>query len=214
MTETEMYKLISNNLKYGAYVYNQINLLPSEWNGNYTIEYLYDSIPNNSLLFMVPVYSSIEGTNSLTLRYLVRTEKVGDVIKGIYQSKNFTIYVENPEGILTKATKGDIIAHRLCIFRFIKGDDDTVILVNSPSYNSVSYNNISVTGEAKFYNTPVVVDKSTGSKIPLATKTDFISLENRVATLERKFIYGSIEAEEALIDAEPGTIYIKVEEGQ
>ena len=214
MTETEMYKLISNNLKYGAYVYNQINLLPSEWEGRYTVEYLYDQIPNNCLLFMVPVYSSIEGTNTLILRYLKGTEKINGVLKGVYTSKQFTIYVENPEGILTKATKGDIIAHRLCIFRFIKGDDDTVILVNSPLYNSVSYNNIAVTGEAKFYNPPVVVDKNTDSKIPLITKADFISLENRVATLERKFIYGSIEAEEALIDAEPGTIYIKVEEGQ
>ena len=82
MTQEQLLKLVSHNLKYGAYVYNQLNTLYDDWDGNYKIEYLYDEIPDNSLLFMVPVYSSKdiskeyeEGkkyTNKLTILKVVR----------------------------------------------------------------------------------------------------------------------------------------------
>lgn len=214
MTQEEIYKLISNNMKYGAYVYNQLSTLSSQWDNNYKIDYLYDAIPNNSLLFMVPIYSSKESTCKLTIRYLKKTITNSDgTLKGIYQEKTYDVYVENPEGVLTKASKGDIVAHRLCIFRFINGDDDTVILINSPLYNSVSLSTLTVTNKTKFYQRPVVADDVTGVEIPLASNTDLTALENRVAKLESKFTYGTVSAEEALVDAEEGTIYIQIEEG-
>lgn len=217
MTQEEIYKLISNNMKYGAYVYNQISTLASQWDNNYKIEYLYESIPNNSLLFMVPTYSSLKYETAvckLTIRYLKQTQKQSDgTLKAIYQEKCYDIYVENPEGVLTRASRGDIIAHRLCIFRFINGDDDTVILINSPLYNSVSLSTLTVTNKTKFHQMPVVVDASTGAEIPLASNTDLSELKNRVTRLENKFTYGTVSAEEALADAEEGTIYIQVEEG-
>ena len=214
MTQEEIYKLISNNMKYGAYVYNQLSTLSSQWDNNYKIEYLYDTIPNNSLLFMVPIYSSKNSTCKLTIRYLKKTITNSDgTLKGIYQEKTYDVYVENPEGVLTKASKGDIVAHRLCIFRFINGDDDTVILINSPLYNSVSLSTLTVVNKAKFYQRPVVVDAVTEAEIPLASNTDLLALENRVAKLESKFTYGTVSAEEALVDAEEGTIYIQIEEG-
>lgn len=214
MTQEEIYKLISNNMKYGAYVYNQLSTLSSQWDNNYKIEYLYDTIPNNSLLFMVPIYSSKNSTCKLTIRYLKKTVQNSDgTLKGIYQEKTYDVYVENPEGVLTKASKGDIVAHRLCIFRFINGDDDTVILINSPLYNSVSLSTLTVVNKAKFYQRPVVVDAVTEAEIPLASNTDLLALENRVTKLESKFTYGTVSAEEALVDAEEGTIYIQIEEG-
>lgn len=217
MTQEEIYKLISNNMKYGAYVYNQLSTLSSQWDNNYKVEYLYDTIPNNSLLFMVPIYSSLNSksyTCKLTIRYLKKTVANNDgTLKGVYQEKTYDVYVENPEGTLTKASRGDIVAHRLCIFRFINGDDDTVILINSPLYNSVSLSTLTVTNKAKFYQRPIVIDDVTGAEIPLASNTDLTALENRVAKLESKFTYGTVSAEEALVDADEGTIYIQIEEG-
>ena len=40
MTQEEILRLISNNLKYSAYVYTQLNTV-GNWNGDYKIEYLY-----------------------------------------------------------------------------------------------------------------------------------------------------------------------------
>jgi len=225
MTQEEILQLVSNNLKYNAYVYNQLSTLVDTWDGDYKIEYLYESIPDNSLLFMVPKYSSLatvrtddETTpieaNKLTIRYLIGTKVIDGVKRGVYSSKSYKIYVESPEGTMTLATIGDIIAHRLAIFRFIKGDTDSVILVNSPLYNSVSLSTLTVTNKAAFYQRPVIVDKITGAEVPLATNTDLLALTKRVETLENKFQYGTEDAEDALVDAEVGTIYIQVEEGE
>lgn len=224
MTQEEILRLISNNLKYSAYVYTQLNTI-GNWNGDYKIEYLYEKIPDNSLVFMVPRYSSlptrqtdglenIVTANKLTVRFLVGVETVNGVKHGKYLAKSYTIYVENSEGVLTLASKNDIVANRMAIFRFIKGDEDSVILINSPIYNSVQLSTLSVTNEALFYTRPVTVDRTTGAKIPLATNTDLLALENRVKTLENRIQYGTEDAEEALANAPLGTIYIKVEEGE
>ena len=225
MTQEEILQLVAHNTKYNAYVYPQLSTLAETWNGNYKIEYLYESIPNNSLLFMVPKYSSLATiysddstppieANKLTIRFLVGTETVNGVKKGIYKETSYVIYVENPEGTLTLATRGDIIAHRLAMFRFIQGDKDSVILINSPLYNSVSLSTLTVTNKAKFFTRPVMVDPVTKAEVPLATNTDLLALTNRVTALEKKFQYGTVDAEEALRDAEIGTIYIQVEEGE
>lgn len=214
MTQEQLLKLVSHNLKYGAYVYNQLSTLYSTWDGNYKIEYLYEDVPANSLLFMVPVYSSKQDNNTLTIRYLSGTRKnENGVLVGVYKEKTYNIYIENPEGFLTKATEGDIVANRLCIFRFIKGDNNTVILINSPLYNSISVSTLNVTNEASFHTTPTVVDKTTDARIPLVTKTELLALTERVRKLENKFQFGVADAYEALASAEVGTIYIQVEDG-
>ena len=218
MTQEEMLKLLSTNLKYSAYVYNQISTVSETWEGEYKIEYLYDKVPNNSLLFMVPQYSSIESrgnkTNRLVLKYLVGTKMENGELKSIYKSRTYEIYKENSEGILSKVTKGDIIANRLVIFRFINGDSDSVILVNNPLYNDVSISTLTVTNAATFFATPCVVEPTTKSKIPLATNIDLINLEKRVKKLEDRFQYGTADPEDVLINADIGTIYIQVEEGE
>lgn len=230
MTQEEILQLISRNTKYNTYVYTQLSTLADKWDGNYKIEYLYEQIPDNTLIFMVPKYSSLSTVysadstspieaNKLTIRYLIGTREEKDtttgttILKGIYSYKSYKIYVENPEGTLTLATNGDIIAHRLAMFRFIKGDNDSVILINSPLYNSVSLSTLTVTNKATFYTRPVLIDTVTKDEIPLATNTDLLALTARVEALENKFQYGTIDPEEALIDAEIGTIYIQVEEG-
>lgn len=214
MTQEQLLKLVSHNLKYGAYVYNQLTTLYTSWDGNYKIEYLYEDIPDNSLLFMVPVYSSKKENNKLTIRYLTGTRTNAQGVQvGVYKEKSFNILIENPEGYLTKATEGDIIANRLCIFRFVKGDNDTVILINSPLYNSVSISTLTVVNEATFYTMPTVVDPITDSRIPLTSKTDFLALQERVSKLESKFQFGVEDANTALAGADVGTIYIQVEDG-
>lgn len=232
MTQEEILQMVSHNLKYNAYVYNQLSTLTDTWNGEYKIEYLYDTIPDNSLLFMVPNYSSLptgivndtDGVeyqttyveaNKLIIRYLIGTytDEHGNK-RGRYSSKTYKIYVEAPEGSMRLAGEGDIIAHRLAMFRFIKGDEDTVILINSPIYNSVNLSSLTVTNKASFYSRPVIVDPITKDEIPLATNTDLLALTNRVEKLESKFQYGTQDAEDALLDADVGTIYIQVEEGE
>lgn len=224
MTEESLLQMISNNLRYGAYVYTQLSTPSTNWQGDFTIEFLYEKLPDNCLVFMVPKYSSLstsytDGTdkvidaNKLTIKYLIGTELINGVKHGRYKSTTYNIYVESSEGLLTLATKGDIVANRLAIFRFIKGDNDSVILINSPLYNSISLSTLSVTNKTTFYTTPVVVDKGSGSEIPLATNSDLLALTERVKKLENKFQYGTLDPEEALVDAEVGTIYVKVEEG-
>ena len=224
MTQDGLLQLIANNLRYSAYVYTQLNTPSTQWEGDYAIEFLYDKLPENCLVFMVPKYSSLatsytDGTdkiveaNYLTIKYLIGTETINGIKYGKYRETSYKIYVETSEGTLTLATKGDIVANRLAMFRFIKGDNDSVILINSPLYNSISLSTLTVTNKTTFYTTPVIVDRVSNSEIPLATNSDLISLENRVKKLEQKFQYGTLDAEEALIDAEVGTIYIQVEEG-
>ena len=215
MTQEQLLELVAHNTKYNAYVYNQISTLTQVWDGDYKIEYLYEKLPDNCLLFMVPNYTSKATDNKLTIRYLTGTKKNPDgSLSGIYKSRTYTIYVETIEGKLTKAKEGDIVAHRLAIFRFIKGDNDSVILINSPLYNSISLSTLTVTNDAKFYKAPVVIDRVLGTEVPLATNTDVLALAERVTKLENKFIYGSKDAEEALAKEEIGTIYLKVEEGE
>lgn len=216
MTQEQLLKMVSHNLKYGAYVYTQLATLYDEWNGEYKIEYLYDSLPDNSLLFMVPIYSSKADGNKLTIRYLTgtRVDSTTGSIKGVYTSKTYNILIENPEGYLTKASKGDIVANRLCAFRFIKGDNDTVILLNSPLYNSVSLSHLTVINDATFYETPTVVDSNTGAKVPLAKSTELKALEKRIEKLEKRLQYGTANADTVLATADIGTIYIQVESGE
>lgn len=214
MTQEELFEMLAHNTKYNAYVYNQISTIANEWTGDYKIDYAYETIPDNCLLFMVPSYSSKSSGNTLTIRYLTGTQVIDGVLRGVYKSTTYNIYVENPEGYLTRAKEGDIIAHRLAMFRFIKGDNDSVILINSPLYNSVSLSTLRVSNKATFYQRPVVIDSATNAEVPLATNTDLQALAQRVKVLENKFQYGTVDAEEALSDAPIGTIYIKVEEGE
>ena len=218
MTQEQLLKLVSHNLKYGAYVYTQLATLASNWDGNYKIEYLYDKIPDNSLLFVVPRYSSVEYTtgkskNTLTIRYISDIKQKGDKQVAVYKDTTYNILIENPEGTLSYATKGDILANRLCMFRFIKGDNDTVILINSPLYNNISVSTLNVTNEATFYTMPTVIDSVTDSRIPLVTRTQLLELTNRVSKLEKKFQFGTEDANSVLSNADVGTIYIQVENG-
>lgn len=209
MTQEEILALVSNNLKYSAIVYNQLPTPYTTWDGNFKIEYLYEEVPRDSLIFMVPKYSSLDIDNKLTIRYLIGTYIDNGIKRAKYKDKTYTIYVENSEGNLTKASRGDIVANRLAIFRFLKGDEDTVFLVNSPLINEASLSRLLVTNDAKFYNIPKLITE-TGDEIPLATNIDLLALANRVTRLENKFIYGTESPEDALKTAEIGTIYIQV----
>ena len=218
MTDNQdLIKLLKDTAKYNTYIYNQIPTLYDSWNNDYKIEYLYDKVPSNSILLVLPCFSS-ETPNkntpnvTLSIRYIYSYKTLNNELVPIYREQNYTVYVETQEGTLKKASKGDIIANRLCIFRFIEGDIDSVILVNSPLYNSVSLSTLTVTNKTKFYQKPIVILQN-DQEVQVVTQEQLNSLEARVEQLENKFQYGTQDPQEAMIDMPNGSIYIQVEKG-
>lgn len=198
-------------VKYGAVCYTQTKLSNTA-NGEFVIRYPYSELPNNGLLFMVPQFSSITYQpghyNKLILKY---PQTKADGTTSYTGTKTYSMIKEDSNGTHSAVTKGDIIANRLAIFRFISGDNNTVILVNNPQYNNLQVSSLHVTNNVSFENIPSVA-KEDNTYVQLATTEEVLNLENRVKALEGKFLYGLADAEDALYNAPEGTIYIKIEE--
>lgn len=195
---------MEKTLKYTPIVYNQISLSSEEREAgtSFYLEYKHTSLPEDGLLFFLPKYSC-KADAMLTIKLPTQ------VLNGRqYTPKTYTIEVEANDGTTRHTQPGDIIAHRLCIFRF-RPNTDKIILVNSPLFVNAKYTNLTATN-ATFLNKPVLLINDT--LYTLVASNELEALENRVKKLEDKIIYGNIEAEEALADREDGTIYIKVEE--
>jgi hypothetical protein len=219
MTDKEMQNVLAcanHIVKYGAVCYTQINR-SNIADGEFRIKYPYSELPSNGLLFLVPQFSSIEAHtdiatpiyNKLIIQYPQLNPVTG--VASYTGEKKYVMVKETPEGTHNHVTKGDIIANRLAIFRFIAGDSDNIILVNNPQYNNIQISTLHVTQDASFESIPVY-KQSRNVEIPLALSTEVLALENRIRKLENKFLYGTVDAEEALADADEGTIYIKIEE--
>mgnify|MGYP006896786439 CR=1 FL=1 len=71
-----------------------------------------------------------------------------------YIPHNFDILVETNDGRVRPAELGDIIAYRMCFFRFKKGTDK-IILCNSPLYNEAAFTSL-IANNAVFNNVPTV----------------------------------------------------------
>lgn len=198
-------------VKYGAVCYTQLKL-NNVADGTFAIRYPYDNLPNNGLLFLVPQFSSVEFQpgkyNKLVIKYPQVKE---NGVVSYTGSKEYNMIKEDSHGTHSPVTKGDIIANRLAAFRFITGDNDTVILVNNPQYNNIQVSTLHVTNDTTFDNIPSVI-KENGNLVQLSTAEEFINLEKRVESLENKIIYGLADADDVLYDAPEGTIYIKIEE--
>lgn len=202
-------------LNYLPMIYNQ-QQLSSINTGEITIKYPYDKIPDNALLFVLPLYSSLESGNKLTIKF-AQVSQDGTIIS-YATTKSYNIMVEDTNGTKRRAGLGDIVANRLCMFRFITGNSSDIILCNNPIYNNLKCSTLCITNSAKFYEIPKVIydtDQGVEMETPLALDQDLQSLAARVTALENKFKVGTDTAEkyfENNPNAPQGTIYMQVEE--
>jgi hypothetical protein len=215
MEKTEaLYEGLKKMLNYLPMIYNQQQLSTTN-TGEIIIKYPYESIPDNAILFVLPLYSSIDTGNKLTIKF-AKVSQNGLSIN--YSStKTYNIFVEDTNGTKRKAGLGDIIANRLCMFRFITNNSSDIILCNNPVYNNLKCSTLCITNEAKFYEVPKVIynDKGTEKEMPVALQQDLQNLETRLTVLENKFKFGTETAEEYFNNnpnVPKGTIYIQVEE--
>ena len=211
MTSEELIVLLSKSLNYTPIIYKQSTYLTNqEQNGrNFVLEFKHTDIPDDSLLFFIPAFSSLDPLPTEKCKLIVRIPKVVD---GTYQYTELIlkIIVEQNDDIPRDAKKGDIIANRMCIFRFRLSSNEA-ILCNSPLYDSAIYSSIQATN-ATFLNRPVVYDPETMMTYTLISTQEFSDLVGRVEKLEKRIQFGTKEPEEALADLPAGTVYIQYEE--
>lgn len=211
-----LYKGLKQMLNYLPMIYNQ--QASANNTGEIIIKYPYDKIPNNALLFVLPLYGSVEDTstspNKLTIKF-AEVSQDGSVV-GYSKGKQYNILVEGTNGSKRKASKGDIVANRLCMFRFISNNANDVILCNNPIYNNLKCSTLCITNSTKFYEIPKFVTTIDGveKEIDLALKSEVQELKTKVDALEKKFRVGTESAEEFFEDSSipDGTIYLQVEE--
>ena len=202
-------------LNYLPMIYNQQQLSYIN-NGEIVIKYPYEKIPENALLFVLPLYSSLESGNKLTIKF-AQVSQDGSTIS-YATTKSYNIMVEDTNGTKRKAGLGDIVANRLCMFRFITGNSPDIILCNNPIYNNLKCSTLCITNTAKFYKKPTIVYQTeigTELETALALDSDLQNLAERVTALENKFKVGT-DTPEKYFDDNPnaplGTIYMQVEE--
>lgn len=201
-------------LNYLPMIYNQQQT--SVNTGEIVIKYPYDKIPDNALLFVLPMYNSLSSGNKLTIK-LATVSQNGTVVS-YTTTKQYNIMVEDTDGKKRAAGLGDIVANRLCMFRFITNNSSDIILCNNPIYNNLKCSTLCITNSAKFYETPKVIyytNQCVEKEVELALSSDLQDLAARVTALENKFVTGTDSAEEYFENnpnAPQGTIYMQVEE--
>lgn len=209
MNTNELIAKLEKTLLYTPKVYKQSSLVSQEnFDNEFILEYSYSEIQSDALLFFVPSVSSKELNKECVLN--IRTPYADSEGKTRYLNNKYKIYVEQVNAsTLQKATKGDILANRLCIFRF-NPVSKIAILINSPLYNDVKFSSIEAT-DAVFLNDPYVVNEK-GVKVRLVNEEEFSSLVQRVNNLEQRILFGSEDPNQILKDKPVGTIYIQYEE--
>ena len=198
MEQELLFKLLERTLNYTPIVYKQssFNVDREAFDNQYTMEYKFPEIPDDCLLFFIPIMSCT-GASKIN----IRTPSADGTT---YVNNNFDILVETNDGKVRAAVLGDIIAYRMCFFRFKKGANK-IILCNSPLYNEAAFSSLTVTN-AEFQRVPTV----NGEKI--AMEKALIALEERLFALEKKIKFGVGDPEEALANEPAGTLFIQVEE--
>lgn len=112
--------------------------------------------------------------------------------------------------------KGDIVANKVCLIRY-NPITEHIILVNPSMDKEATIYNLKVYGEAEFASAPKVRKeyKDTEGNIQyeyleIPTLEQYEQLLRRIEKLESRFIIGIEEPKEALEDADPGVIYLKI----
>lgn len=202
-----------------------LNYLPMIYNQQYNspdpeelvIKYPYDSIPNNALLFVLPL---INHAGYIYKRLTIKYAKVSNDGTTINYNENvhtYNIKIEEITGTKRNPLLGDITANRLCMFRFISGNSSDIILCNNPIYNNISSSTLTVTDDVTFYKRPIVIETTNDQekKLHLAYQRDVDNILYRLELLENKFKIGTDTAEKYFKDnpdTPQGTIYMQMEE--
>ncbi len=196
--QEKLFKLLEKTLNYTPIVYKQssFNVNQEAFGTDFRLEYKFTDIPDDCMLFFVPI-ASCTGPSTLN----VRTPSVDN---NRYVDHIFEILVETNDGRVRQAKLGDIIAYRMCFFRFRKGTNK-IILCNSPLYNEAAFSSI-IAEKAVFNTVPSVGE----DKLALQSKVE--SLESRIEALEKKIKFGTEDPEVALENEPAGTLYIRVGE--
>lgn len=213
-----LYDMIIEAYSYMPIVYQQQNVpTGSEKENVYIIKTHLDRLPDNGLLFVLPKYTST--TDTVKLKVLFEN----DITKAV----TYTVYLENTDGNLIKASANSLVANRLAIFRIVeqfskKTVDNPevnhmVVLTNNPFYNNLAISKLNVSNRAIFRQMPVYLpenytdgtDISNGFEFVLYA--DYLELKNRVATLEKRLVVGTEDVEDIADTLEEGQIYMKVE---
>jgi hypothetical protein len=135
----------------------------------------------------------------------------------IYHSKNqyfdYDIVKEKPEGGLTKATTGDIVANRLALLRINPANRNQMILIN-PVINTGAVLTDVVLNNAVFTNRPKM-RYDDGSDVEFITETEIKELSNEMsATYQPAMIVSTLPIETYLKGGgqiEDGQIYVQTE---
>lgn len=209
LSNIQIMAMLEKSLKYTPILYRQstYSIDQNAFGNDYILEYKQTDIPEDSLLFFIPAYSS---NDSATCKLTIRVPSVNSSGTYSYSDIVYDIIVEQNNDMPRKAGQGDIIANRMCIFRF-RSITKQVILCNSPLYNDAIFSNVKVVN-AKFTNMPVYVDPNTNIEYALVSTKELSELKNKVTALENKIKFGTQDPEEALRDLPAGTIYIQHEE--
>jgi hypothetical protein len=211
MTDQEFFNLLEKSLMYTPIVYKQSIFTTSQNNfdNKFRLEYKFSDIQADGLLFFVPSVSSGEGNCELIVSL---PKKLGDSDNNFsYQDETYDIVVEQNDGTTRPATKGDIIAFRMCFFRFRKTQKQAV-LCNSPLYNSAIFSQAKII-DCEFVNLPTIKDPLNESlTYTLVSSKDLDTIKTRLDKLESRIIFGTEDPEDALADKPTGTIYIQHEE--
>ena len=210
-------------LNYLPMIYNQ-RIPASTWDGNITIRYPYKEIPDNAILFVLPLYNSLDNTNTpninkLTIQYATVSQD-GSTIS--YQtSKTYNIVIESQDGSKRPATVGDIIANKLCMFRFITNNKKDIVLCNNPIYNNLQCTSLYITNESIFRELPIYEYSTTINGVvttkqtTLATAENILDLKRRLDLLEQRLQIGTESPEEFFSNNSnlpQDTIYFQTEE--
>ena len=211
MEQERLLELLAKSLNYAGIVYRQSTYLDDqeELGCKFTLEFKHTDIPEDSLLFFVP---SVNSDDSGQCKLAIRVPRVNQETGAItYGERVYDIVVESTDGRYHPAKKNELVANRMCVFRF-DFRANRAILVNSPLYNEAAFDSLTATS-AIFSNPPKIMDGSTiGNYVDVATKKDIASLASRIEALENRILFGVDEPEEALADKPTGTIYIQVQE--
>ena len=211
-------------LNYLPMIYNQRPIDDIMWKGEYIIRYPYKSIPENALLFMLPTNNSIDNSrtpniNKLTIQYATVSQD-GKTIS--YQtSSTYNILIEEQDGSKRYATEGDIIANKLCVFRFITNNTTDIILCNNPRYDNLQCSSLHVTNNTVFKRLPEYIHQeeingvSTTVRSHLADQSEVDRLNADLELLKNKFQIGT-ESPEKFFEENKylpnNTIYFQMEE--
>lgn len=205
-------KILAKMLPYMPRIYTQASYIPTteENERKFGLIYKFSYLPSDALLYFVPTQSSVNGINKLIIKIPSIDNPTGDEENVTYRDIAYDIVIETNNGATRAATEGDIIAYRMCIFRFAKTSTNTIVLTNSPSYNSLKISELAATN-ALFLNLPKVGENSL-SAVKLATLADISNLQEQINRLDGKVIYGTKDPEEALAGLPNGTLYVQIEE--